>query len=157
MWDNPKGFEKDVFTFTRIRYTSARGYGRRSRGGWETDMPDSDLNLSYRLQQMTSVKVDPDGRIRFNGHDELGAEKNGGLFLQRLRKGVQSSAIGHAPELHGTVRAGAGEHFAVWSKSQAIDTAIVTLEELDFSPVGYIPKADFLVVASGHQNFAIRR
>lgn len=63
MWDNPKGFEKDVFTFTRIRYTSARGYGRRSRGGWETDMPDSDLNLSYRLQQMTSVKVDPDGRI----------------------------------------------------------------------------------------------
>src|SRR5690606_23276268 len=32
-------------------------------GGWSTDLPDSDLNLSYRLQQMTSTKVDPDGRI----------------------------------------------------------------------------------------------
>lgn len=63
MWHNPKGFEKDAFTFTRIRYTSARGYSRRSRGGWDTDLPDSDLNLSYRLQQMTSMKVDPEGRI----------------------------------------------------------------------------------------------
>ncbi len=64
-WMNPKSFEKDTFTFTRIRYTSGGGgYGRRSRGGgWDTDLPDSDLNLSYRLQQMTAVKVDPDGRI----------------------------------------------------------------------------------------------
>ena len=30
---------------------------------WLTDAPDSDLNLSYRLQQMTSIKVDPDGRF----------------------------------------------------------------------------------------------
>ncbi len=63
LWTNPAGFEKEAFTFTRIRYTSARGYGRRGRGGWDTDLPDSDLNLSYRLQQMTSIKVDPDGRI----------------------------------------------------------------------------------------------
>ncbi len=63
-WQNPKSFEKDAFTFTRIRYTSGGGgYGRRGRGGWDTDLPDSDLNLSYRLQQMTAVKVDPDGRI----------------------------------------------------------------------------------------------
>ncbi len=61
-WQNPKSFEKDAFTFTRIRYASGSGYGR-SRGGWDTDLPDSDLNLSYRLQQMTAVKVDPDGRI----------------------------------------------------------------------------------------------
>ena len=32
------------------------------RGNWTTDTPDSDLNLSFRLQQMTSMKVDPDGR-----------------------------------------------------------------------------------------------
>ena len=25
LWTNPKGFEKDTFTFTRSRYTSARG------------------------------------------------------------------------------------------------------------------------------------
>jgi hypothetical protein len=49
-----------VFTFARVRYD--RG-GRWGRGGWATDLPDSDLNLSFRLQQMTSMKVDPDGRI----------------------------------------------------------------------------------------------
>lgn len=64
-WTNPGGFEKDVFTFTRIRYSSGGGYGGyyRRGPGWTTDLPDSDLNLSYRLQQMTSMKVDPDGRI----------------------------------------------------------------------------------------------
>jgi len=59
-WTNPLGFERDVFTFARIRYD--RG-GRWGRGGWATDLPDSDLNLSFRLQQMTSMKVDPNGRI----------------------------------------------------------------------------------------------
>jgi hypothetical protein len=59
-WTNAPGFEQDVFTFARIRYDRG-GYG--GRGGWATDLPDSDLNLSYRLQQMTSMKVDPDGRL----------------------------------------------------------------------------------------------
>lgn len=69
VWTNPLSFEKDTFTFTRIEYSSGYGGGyggygyRRRGGGWATDMPDSDLNLSYRLQQMTSMKVDPDGRI----------------------------------------------------------------------------------------------
>lgn len=67
-WTNPKGFETDVFTFARIRYSNGGlggggFYGRRGGSGWTTDTPDSDLNLSYRLQQMTSLKVDPDGRI----------------------------------------------------------------------------------------------
>jgi hypothetical protein len=65
VWTNPKGFDKDVFTFARIQYTSGWGggyYGRRG-GSWLTDAPDSDLNLSYRLQQMTSMKTDPDGRF----------------------------------------------------------------------------------------------
>src|ERR1051326_6928510 len=64
-WTNPPGFEKDVFTFTRIIYKHASG-GRGFRGGWMgwvNDYPDSDLNLSYRLQQLTSMKVDPDGRV----------------------------------------------------------------------------------------------
>lgn len=59
-WSNPAGFEHDVFTFTRVRYTSG---GLGGNGGWSTDIPDSDLNFSYRLQQMTSIRVDPDGRI----------------------------------------------------------------------------------------------
>ena len=29
-------------------------------GGWATDFPDSDLNFSFRLQQLTSLKVNPD-------------------------------------------------------------------------------------------------
>lgn len=95
VWTNPKGFEKDTFTFTRIRYSNGGGfgggYGRRGRGaGWTTDLPDSDLNLSYRLQQMTSMKVDPDGRI-INLTDPQLAEfpwiyivEPGGLYLNEL-------------------------------------------------------------------------
>jgi hypothetical protein len=56
-WTNAAGFEKDTFTFVRIIRQSG-GYGR---GGWEVDTPDSDLNFSYRLQQLTSIKVNPNG------------------------------------------------------------------------------------------------
>lgn len=65
-WSNPAGFEKDVFTFVRIQYDSTYGGGRgwgRSGNGWFTDYRDADLNLSYRLQQLTSLKVDPEGRL----------------------------------------------------------------------------------------------
>src|SRR5262245_34864642 len=48
VWTNARGFEKDVFTFARIRYSMGMGggYYRRRGGGWGTDLPDSDLNLS---------------------------------------------------------------------------------------------------------------
>lgn len=63
-WTNPAGFEKDVFTFVRIRYgTGGRGYDWRGGRRWTTDFPDADLNISFRLQQMTSMKVDPDPRV----------------------------------------------------------------------------------------------
>jgi hypothetical protein len=60
VWQNPKGFERDVFTFTRVRYSSFR---ERGPGKWLTDYPDSDLNFSFRLQQLTALKVDPHGKI----------------------------------------------------------------------------------------------
>src|SRR5687768_16824498 len=63
MWENPKGFGKDVFTFTRLRYGVEGWRGGAGGGNWHTDLPDADLNLSYRLQQMTSMKVDPMARI----------------------------------------------------------------------------------------------
>ncbi|MBM84362.1 MAG: transmembrane prediction [Planctomycetaceae bacterium] len=57
-WAVDPEFKDDVFTFVRVRYSSYR------RGNaWRTDYPDSDLNFSYRLQQLTSMKVDPDGLI----------------------------------------------------------------------------------------------
>ena len=61
-WTNAPGFERDVFTFVRIRY-SRSAYRPWAAGYWITDFPDSDLNLSYRLQQVTSIKVDPNGRV----------------------------------------------------------------------------------------------
>jgi hypothetical protein len=61
-WTNTAGFEKDVFTFVRIMRDWSP-YDSPTAGSWITDFPDSDLNLSFRLQQMTSLKVDPDGRV----------------------------------------------------------------------------------------------
>jgi len=61
-WTNEAGFEKDVFTFTRVRY-DRQEYASWGAGYWWTDFPDSDLNLSFRLQQVTSIKVDPNGRV----------------------------------------------------------------------------------------------
>src|SRR6185295_15997343 len=64
-WTNTVGFENDVFTFARIRCdrTSLAYRDYWSGGEWWIDFPDSDLNLSFRLQQMTSIKVNPDGRV----------------------------------------------------------------------------------------------
>jgi hypothetical protein len=60
-WTNAPGFEKDVFTFVRI-IRDRDPNGSPTSGSWITDFPDSDLNFSFRLQQMTSLRVDPDGR-----------------------------------------------------------------------------------------------
>jgi hypothetical protein len=62
-WSNEPGFEKDVFTFVRVIYSSGWGGRGRGGGGWRTDWPDADLNFSYRLQQLTALKVDPKGRM----------------------------------------------------------------------------------------------
>jgi len=62
-WEKSKEFEHDVFTFVRIQYDSnGGGWGRRG-GKWRTDYPDADLNLSFRLKQLTSLEVDPNGLI----------------------------------------------------------------------------------------------
>lgn len=51
-------FASEFFTFARIRYTS---YGEdpqfNLRGRWTIDYPDSDVNFSWRLSQLTTVKV----------------------------------------------------------------------------------------------------
>jgi Domain of unknown function (DUF4159) len=69
-WEVDPQFKKDVFTFVRIRYGSA-GYGRRRGGDWATDYPDSDLNFSFRLQQLTSLKVEPQPKVIELTDDEL--------------------------------------------------------------------------------------
>jgi hypothetical protein len=78
-WTPDEEFSHDVFTFVRVRYSSGyggrgyngpydrrggRGYGRGFSGGnWATDYPDSDLNFSYRLHELTSLQVDPNGVV----------------------------------------------------------------------------------------------
>jgi len=64
VWENDQEFADDVFTFVRIEYDSRGGYGR-GRGGnrWQNDYPDSDWNFSFRLQQLSSFKVDPNGKV----------------------------------------------------------------------------------------------
>lgn len=54
-WELEKSFSKDAFTFVRIKYNS-----RSYRDRWATDFRDSDLNFSLRLQQMTTLKVNPE-------------------------------------------------------------------------------------------------
>ncbi len=58
-WESTKGFAHDEFTFVRIEYEST---SRGGFGGWRNDYPDCDLNFSFRLQQLTSLKVDPNDK-----------------------------------------------------------------------------------------------
>jgi len=59
-WEYEPRFRKDVFAFVRIEYdVDPEHPGHAANDRWAIDFPESDLNFSYRLQQMTSIKVDP--------------------------------------------------------------------------------------------------
>ncbi|MEO0416976.1 MAG: DUF4159 domain-containing protein, partial [Verrucomicrobiota bacterium] len=60
-WEVSKETPNDTFCFARLRYNSGSWMGRPRK--WMTDYPDSELNFSYRLQQLTSLEVDPKGAI----------------------------------------------------------------------------------------------
>ncbi len=55
---NPE-FREDVFTFARLKFQPDRG--SRFGGGrlWDDDTPEADLNLIFRLHEVTSLKVRP--------------------------------------------------------------------------------------------------
>ena len=61
-WEVDAEFPEDVFTFVRLKYSASGGRGGWGWGWekWATDYPDSDLNFSFRLQQLTSLRVNPD-------------------------------------------------------------------------------------------------
>ena len=61
-WGRDEEMPHDTFTFARIQYDSWGG-GWRGRDKWSIDYPESDLNMSFRLQQLTALKVDPDGTV----------------------------------------------------------------------------------------------
>src|SRR4051812_36471603 len=110
-WTNAPGLEHDVFTFVRVRY-HRDPYGPRKAGYCFTDFPDSDLNLSYRLQQMTSIKCDPNGRVLNLTDPDLFdypfiyMVEPGGLSLnemevQALRKYLQNGGVLMADDFWG--------------------------------------------------------
>jgi hypothetical protein len=51
-WENDLRFPGDTFRFVRLR--------PENHSKWATDYPDSDLNFSFRLQQMTAIRVNPE-------------------------------------------------------------------------------------------------
>lgn len=64
-WTNEPAFSKDVFTFARVQYSvdGRHGLGKSGQFRWMIDFPDSDMNFAWRLQQITSIKVNPEGRV----------------------------------------------------------------------------------------------
>lgn len=59
--------DPDAFTFVRIRYDSIGGYNEswyqyegRDWQRWETDYPRAEKNLIYRLNELTSMNINPD-------------------------------------------------------------------------------------------------
>jgi hypothetical protein len=62
VWPVDAEHPQDVFTFVRVKYPSLRRR-RWGGGGWSTDYPASDFNFSFRLAQLTSLKVNPHPKI----------------------------------------------------------------------------------------------
>ncbi len=61
LWPKNEAFQHDVFTFARVQYTSSgQQWGQPQ---WSVDYPDSDLNLSFRLQELTSLQVNPTPQV----------------------------------------------------------------------------------------------
>jgi hypothetical protein len=65
--DGPVSVDTDVFHFVRVRYESSGGYGEswyhfegRNWQRWETDYPRGELNLLIRLNELTSLRVNPE-------------------------------------------------------------------------------------------------
>jgi hypothetical protein len=58
IWKNDDVFKSDVFVFARVKYSSRYRWNK-----WATDFPDSELNFSFRLQELTALETDPFGKI----------------------------------------------------------------------------------------------
>jgi hypothetical protein len=70
-WKGDPEVPRDIFHFVRVHYTANQrrrgwgwGGGEGRRGPWYIDAPDADLNLAFRLHEMTSLRV-------FDGETDL--------------------------------------------------------------------------------------
>jgi len=75
-WTNAPAFQHDVLTFARLIFqidsSAAPRVGFGALLGWWVDFPDADLNLSWRLQELTSLRTDPDARVLRLTDSDLG-------------------------------------------------------------------------------------
>ncbi len=55
---NPE-FRQDVFTFARLKFQADTDYRFGGFRMWDDDTPEADLNLIFRLHEVTSLKVRP--------------------------------------------------------------------------------------------------
>lgn len=63
-WLVNKDLPDDTFTFARLRYPSEDHTSRyRYMKKWLVDYPESDINFSFRLQQLTSLQVNPKAAV----------------------------------------------------------------------------------------------
>ncbi|MGA2248346.1 MAG: DUF4159 domain-containing protein [Verrucomicrobiota bacterium] len=53
------GFAEDVFTFARLKFEADADFRYGGGRAWEDDSPEADLSLTYRLHEVTSLKVRP--------------------------------------------------------------------------------------------------
>jgi hypothetical protein len=53
-WEVDPQFKGNLFTFVRINY-----YSTRYSDSWQTDYPSSDLNISFRLPELTTIQTNP--------------------------------------------------------------------------------------------------
>lgn len=58
LWDMDADLPLDCFTFARLEF---RSWINRRSWTWWTDFRDADLNMSFRLQSLTALKVHPEG------------------------------------------------------------------------------------------------
>ena len=94
-WTLEPGFEREAFTFARVRYSSTMD---RSSYAWWTDYPDADVNLSWRLHQLTALKVHPDGKVIGLTDPELASQPF--LFMSGVPAIVMSDAEVQALRRH---------------------------------------------------------
>src|SRR5687767_6419317 len=57
-WDLDSDLPRDCFMWARLEF---RSWTQQRSWTWYTDFRDSDLNMSYRLQTLTALRVDPEG------------------------------------------------------------------------------------------------
>lgn len=57
-WPMDRELPKDCFVFARVKY---RSWTQQRSMNWYTDYRDSDLNMSFRLHELTAMRVDPEG------------------------------------------------------------------------------------------------